>query len=108
MDWKTTGQGNSVLNGENFYISYNPRAGENPLAALCGSIGTLLTGNDMTKSMEETALYSRTNGTWHILNGDFRAEYETAFPRGFAACMEVYLSNHKHKSLWSTPQKVVS
>ena len=80
---------NEILQGDGFYVSFNP--------APFGGVG--LFGSDNGSS--ETAL-SGDDG-WMILNGDFRAEYAKAFPKGYEACKRVY---EKHKaasrSSWSS------
>lgn len=96
-------QPNEILRGNNFYISYNPKTGENYASIdqlLIGFLASKLTGHENGK--EETALYNRVNGVWYILNGDFRKEYEAVAHDGFTACLNVYKRNIQHRSDWST------
>ncbi len=80
--------GNKVMRSKKFYVSYNP----NPCA------GMSFFAPD--SGWDETALC--VDGSFKILNGDFRNEYEEAFP-SLEKCLEVY---EKHKesadSSWST------
>ena len=73
-----------------FIISYNPSPGQ----------GFSLFTSDNHDA--ETAL--RLCGKWFILNGDFRQEYEQAFPNPFE-CLAVY-DKHKaqRRSTWSTDE----
>lgn len=95
------GRKNYILKGGNpeteefFYLSYNPDPGS----------GFEMFQGDNGSS--ETALYTRVDDKFRILNGDFREEYEAAFPSGVDACLEVY---NKHKaekrSSWSEDDEV--
>lgn len=87
--WKSFGGGGHVvLEADDFYISYNP--------APCEGIPSF--GPDT--SVGETALVS--DGTYWILNGDWRKEYEAVYEQGFDACLAVYKANKaKYKSSWS-------
>lgn len=89
---------NSVLNGGGFYISYNHRASQRHEI---GILAALLSGDEsMMDATEETALYDGV--TWRILKGDFRSEYEAAFP-DLDKCLAVYEKHKKaHRSSWST------
>jgi len=50
----------------------------------------------------ETAL--RVDGKWYVLNGDFRAEVETAAADSINAIVAVFAKHMpKHESTWSTP-----
>lgn len=82
-----------ILQGEGFYISYNPR---------CGDFGmSIFGGGEIT---EETALVKEgEDKAYYILNGDFRKQYEKLFPLGFDECYKLYLKNKKkHGSGWSS------
>jgi hypothetical protein len=91
-NWQETKNGNLYLEGGDFYISYNSMN------------GTLVSEIPMFASDEgssETALCA--DGSFMILNGDFRAEYEVLVDCGFEACYAFYLNNKaKHGSSWST------
>lgn len=84
--WITqAGYSNATLSADDLFISHNPR----PPAS----------------RSEETALHIRGEdggrGTYLILNGDFRDEYEAAFPDK-GACLAVYEKHKaKHRSSWS-------
>lgn len=81
------------LQGEGFYISYNPR---------CVDFGmSIFGGGEIT---EETALIKEgEHNIYYILNGDWRKQYEKLFSLGFNACYEFYLKNKKkHGSKWSS------
>jgi hypothetical protein len=89
--WERTGglSNNAVLRGDGFYISYaeNPGAGISFFASDGGS--------------DETALVVGDN--FHILNGDFRDQYEAAVAGGLAACMAVFDAHKaRHASSWDT------
>jgi len=101
-NWQNTGQGNLILQGDGFYVSYNPNPGESDIGKMYNKIGKERYG--LEAKAEETALVNESDATnYHILNGDFRKEYETAFPLGFAECKKVF-DKHKDKdeSDWST------
>lgn len=87
---------NEVLDGDGFYISYNPSARNDIFGVFASLIG------EEDESTEETALLDR-SGVWYILKGDFRKEYLKAAPKGLEACLKVY---NKHKATkrsgWST------
>lgn len=81
---------NEILDGDGFYISYNETPGgglslfapdvcENDIP--CNETALV---EKLYESKEEDVLIFR------ILNGDFREEYEEAFPKGFDACLAVY------------------
>lgn len=90
--WKKL-ERNEVLEGKDFYISYNSCPGTGILMFMADNGG------------DETALVDIRDGksTFYILNGDFRKEYEKAFSGGFKKCFIVY-SKHKKaaNSSWST------
>ena len=95
--WTDLGS-NQILDAGNFYISYN---GYPDNKNFLGELAALLSGDESMKDIrEETALYD--GKKWRILNGDFREEYEAAYP-DWKNCLAVY---RKHKaqprSPWST------
>lgn len=84
------GSGNCVLRYPEFYISYNrnPGSGFSSFRA-DGGAG------------DETALVK--NDKFFILNGDFRAEYETLASQGFDACHAFFeKTKAAHGSSWTT------
>lgn len=106
MKFTMTPHGNELLDGDGFYLSY--RAAPAPEAALYDDVlGPLVGITDRSPGGAETALYTKNDGCWRILNGDFRAEYEAAFPGGLLACLAVY---DRHRSEcrndWSTDAEV--
>lgn len=81
------GHENYILQGKGFHISYNPDTSHNIL--------TLFRGEGA-----ETALCI--GDSFYILQGDWRREYEKAFPKGLDSCMRVYEKNkRKFASPWS-------
>lgn len=90
---------NEILKGKGFYISYNPNTGKDH--GFFTELGNML--GAQLKDGEETALRLEKRGLWLILEGDFRKEYEAAFPKGLKACEAVYKKHKKSKrSNWST------
>jgi len=89
---------NDVLAGEGFHVSYIHRTGANTKAftEIFNQLG------EEVKDGEETALYLEEEKLWLILEGDFRKQYEKAFPKGIEACRAVYNKNIKHRSNWSS------
>lgn len=84
--WQKSGSYNSVLDGGDFYISYAETA------AMGGWAGD---GDGI-----ETALCK--DGHFHILNGDYREQYEKLLPDGFDACKRFYDQQSAHSdSRWS-------
>jgi hypothetical protein len=86
IEWKQ-GFNNSVLQGKGFFISYNPCPG--------GGISFFRGDN----GGDETALVK--DGSFYILNGDFRKQYEKLLPKGFKACKDFFLKNLDKVSSWS-------
>lgn len=88
--WETSPtRPNMLLDGDGFFISYNPNT---------GSLLPMFRGEG---DGAETALCK--DGAFLILNGDFRKEYEEAFPRGYEACLAVYEANRSAaRSSWSS------
>ncbi len=76
---------NYVLEGDGFYISYNPDfSGFSHWVSDDGS--------------DETALCK--DGKYFILNGDFRDRYEEIIDQGFEACFDFY-TKQNNVSSWS-------
>jgi len=94
MEFKQNyGVGNEVLEGDGFFISYNPNPG----------VGFSLFASD--KGSDETALVKEDdpNNKYRILNGDYRKEYKKLVLCGFKACVDFYNKQcEKHGSTWST------
>lgn len=72
---------------QDFYISYNehPGSGFSPFAGDGGNC--------------ETAIVR--DGSFYVLNGDHRVEYEERIDRGFDSCIEFFLANEPLQSSWS-------
>lgn len=89
MEWKQNeGYPNQLLSCDEFYISYNPKPGQE------------FAGFAADNNSSETAL--KLMGKWYILNGDFRKEYQEVFPDPIK-CFAVYEANKKqYRSSWST------
>lgn len=89
IEWKALpGAENMVLDGDGFYISYNPSP--------CSLISMFRSDTGGA----ETALCV-TEREYYILNGDFRKEYEEAFP-DLQECQEVYEKlKGEYRSSWS-------
>ena len=92
--WQTTGamgSTNHILKFDDFYISYNP----DPGACVFGTFGSDDGG-------AETALCH--GGKFHILNGDYREQYEKLAAEGaFDACKKFYDQQSAHAdSSWSS------
>lgn len=80
------GQGNSVVQGEDFYVSY-----------AADTSGNIFATDD---DGEETALVHEQK--FYILNGDYRKDYERLIPQGYEACLEFFKSKPKSdRSKWS-------
>lgn len=79
---------NEVMEGKDFYISYNAFTGE----------GNGAFNNE--KGSDETALCA--NGEFYILNGDFRDDYKKLIPDGYDKCKKFYdKKKDDHSSIWS-------
>jgi len=88
--WKTL-RHNMILDGGDFYISFNP----------CPWAGTKMFESDTDRG--ETALCK--DGKFLILNGDFRKEYEGVFGEGYTACFAVYEQHRaEFDSSWTTQE----
>ena len=84
---------NEILNGENFFISYNSNPG----------MGFSCFASD--NNSDETALVKPddSDNKSRILNGDYRKEYEKLVPLGFKKCLEFYNKQSiTSDSSWST------
>lgn len=80
------GPGNSVVEGDGFYVSYASDTSKNIFA------------ND--DDGEETALVKGNN--FLILNGDYRKDYEPLIPQGYDVCLDFFKSKPKTaRSDWS-------
>ncbi len=89
---------NYVLQGKEFYISYNKNVRSSRLGGLLDDILHSAVGEDKNYTGEETALVKKgEDNKFYILNGDFRKEYEKVFTKGFKACYKFYLKNKKEK-----------
>lgn len=89
--FKDTGYGNSILKGDDFYISFN--------ADLKATLGPGMALFDSDNSQAETALVI--NGQFLILNGDWREQYALAASQGKDAVLKVYKDNLSSRSSWS-------
>lgn len=100
---KKTAMGNVILDYEWGMISYNGdiektlKDNTNDIGIVAQEFGTSI-GME-TKKME-TALYTKKDGAWRILNGDFRKQYEKC--KTLAEMIKFYEDNKKYKSDWST------
>lgn len=91
-EWKQTGFGNQILEGDGFTVSYNPDCS----AGLAGIFDALLGINQD----EETALV--VGDKFLILDGDHRAEYERL--EDLKSCVEYFES---HSDLMSPTSDTV-
>lgn len=99
---KKEGFANQVIRGKGFFISYNKATGKDPISEAIAGFAQIL-GLDARNGEPETA-FKEDNGEWKILKGDFRKEYEAAFP-SITKCRAVYEKNKaKHRSNWSTDE----
>lgn len=84
------GSKNYILQGDGFYISFNPDPNSSHFGAMFGS----------DNGDSETALCK--DGAYHILNGDYRVQYEKLMPGGWIACKKFYNQQSAHAdSSWS-------
>lgn len=107
VEWEPPYDGapNQVIQGNGFFLSYNPQAGDG-MSGLVARVLTSITGKEYGDRVEETALridHPDGSRTWCVLDGDFREEYTEALSGGIASVLEVY-NRHKaaHRSNWST------
>jgi hypothetical protein len=100
--WLMNGR-NYLLEGDGFYISYNPdTSGGHLLTDFANMLGGNLTDG------EETALVQQTKerNIYHILTGDFRDDYEKLVGKGWKACYAFFKSKRKdHGNNWSTNEE---
>jgi hypothetical protein len=83
--WYIDQGGNYILDGDEFYISFQPAAS--------------LFFSD--QGQQETALCK--DDEFYILNGDWRDEYQNLLPQGFDKCLEFFnFKKDKHGSSWSS------
>ena len=86
------GPGNYILEGDGFYVSYAPDTSGSFLAR--------------SGDADETALCK--DGTFLILKGDWRKQYEPLVDQGYEACVALFRANEAgHRSQWSnsTPKQ---
>lgn len=100
--WVQTGNGNSFMKGDDFYISFNP----SPKPLFVGMIFEMLDNGP------ETALCindkeSFTGTAFYILDGDFRKDYEKLIQLGKEACLKFYFDHPEAKSRYSTERIVL-
>ena len=81
---------NYVLQGDGFYVSFNPDTSSLMFGAGNGPETALVTDDD----------------TWFILDGDFREAYAALVPKGLDACKRFYdlQARAGHRSEFSTTQ----
>lgn len=97
MKFRNAGR-NYILNGDGFYISYNPATDTaSPEMILC-ELFARIAG---MPHQAETSLCA--DGKFYILFGDWREEYEALAPQGLDACMLFYKQMAEHISPWSDP-----
>lgn len=91
---------NTILEGKDFYISYNPNTsnGHSEITRIANALGTF-TG-DTFKDGEETALCK--DSKFYILDGDHRKEYEKVFDKGFDECFKYFKSKPDLLNNWTT------
>lgn len=105
IEWKKI-DNNSILEGKDFYISYNPCTDNRFGITDIANVAAALARQPEMKDGEETALFHEKKNIWYLLEGDFRKEYEVAFPKGFMECLAVYKKHKKtNRSNWSTDKK---
>jgi hypothetical protein len=99
--WKPV-KSNVILEADTFYISYNENTGDTYESKKLTDLANAFGAN--VKDGKETALVDTRGGRYvfHILEGDFRKEYEDVFLEGFEACLAVFNKNKKYKSNWSS------
>lgn len=93
---------NSVLNGDGFYISYNPSTGDTAMGSLLTDFGNIMGGE--LEDGEETALVK--DGVFSILSGDWRNDYEKLVDKGYDACYKFFKTKQKkYGNNWSTNEE---
>ena len=93
---------NYVLDGDGFFISYNPNPGVAIFSkSLSGMEISFFTGDN---NSDETALVKEDSDIkYRVLNGDFRAEYEKLVSQGFEVCLAFYNKmKSEHNSSWTS------
>lgn len=99
------------MDGEGFYISYNPDTQLSALANPFGAVQQLGEMIGLEHSGAETALVkehcSKTCPVhFYILNGDFREQYKKLLPKGFEECLKFYETQKgEHGSNWTTEHR---
>lgn len=84
---------NEILDGKDFFISYNPDP--------CGILPSMFHAD--AGSSETALVKSSDKQKYRILNGDFRKEYEKVIEKGFDACLALFNKlNKKYGSSWSS------
>ena len=105
MPFEPTGQGNLVLEGDGFFISYRQHSNEenNPISEMCAALATAISGETYSNDLAETALCRSGSSAYFILNGDFRKQYKSLVGDGWEACYQFWLSEvaKGNKSQWS-------
>ena len=96
IEWLETPMGNFIIETDWGRVSYNPSVRPSIFDFFQPSAG-----------LEETALCidGIEGGGFAVLNGDYRKEYEKAFP-DLEACKNVFRKNVKHNSEWSSEDLV--
>ena len=102
--WKITEAGNAILNGDEFYVSYlNPETQSEfakEMDAVAGGLIQVVMGNRPERT-KETALCR--DGSYLILKGDWRKDYEKIIDKGYGACKKFYdKKKDKYDSDWSS------
>jgi hypothetical protein len=83
-----------VLEGNGFFISYNPSCRKGDIIFFHGF------------DNKETALIKE--DVYLILNGDHRKEYELLIDKGYEACKKYYESQNNQRSMWSSDNDMLS
>ena len=98
IEWKQNSR-NMVLQGDGFYISYNPNVRSNFIGWIVDIILRFFLKINKASTGEETALIKEEIGNrkFYLLNGDFRKEYEKLVLEGFDACYKFFLTKEKEK-----------
>ena len=88
LKWeKNEGAGNYILEGNQFYISYNPNPG-------------FFWSSDLVPPETALVIMNENGVKFLILEGDFRKEYEKRIDN-LEECIKFFKENKKHKSMWS-------
>lgn len=103
-EWTRGPKGNLILECDEFFISYQADTStlHSPADMVIASI--LGVNNEFTGDYggcDETALCAN-DGTYFVLNGDFREQFAEVFDDGFSACFALYQQLAvDHRSSWS-------